>query len=170
MLLAPRFQLNGSVRHIPNGDAGAIATVAAMRSLVREYRRHPTIRAAALSITFTTPERDQPAEVEALFAFVRDHVRYVRDVHEIETIATPTKTLETRMGDCDDQAALLAALLESIGYPTRFVVASYNGSRRYSHVYLQALAGRQWLDMDPTEDRALGWAPPKPSRLWIERV
>lgn len=170
MLQAPRVSLTGRLGTLPNGNAGAYATVAAMRAMVRRYRTHPAIRSAALSITFTTPERDQLSEVDALFSFVRDHVRYVRDVRGVETLATPTKTIELLAGDCDDQSTLLAALLESIGYPTRFVIAGYNGSPYYAHVYLQALTREGWVNLDPTEDHAVGWAPANATRIWIERA
>lgn len=141
-----------------------------MRALVRAFRVNPQLRQAASSIIFTTPQRDQLAEADALFSWVRDSVRYVRDVHEVETLQTPLITWQSRLGDCDDQVTLLASLLESVGYPTRFVAAGYAQPGIFEHVYLQALLGVEWVDMDPTEPHALGWAPPDPVALMIERV
>lgn len=170
MFLAPHATLTARLGSIPNGNDGAFATVSAMRGMVRRYKSHPAIRNAALSITFTTPERDQLAEVDALFSFVRDHIRYVRDVRGIETLATPTKTLEMKAGDCDDQSTLLAAMLESLGYRTRFVIVAFNGSPYFAHVYLQAMTREGWVNLDPTEDHAVGWAPKNATRVWIERA
>jgi len=141
-----------------------------MRRLVREYRKHPDIRQAATTAVFLTPERDELSEVRALFLYVRDGIRYVRDVHEVETLSSPDKTLAGMVGDCDDQSTLLASLLEAIGYPTRFVVAGYSAPGELEHVYLQAFAQGEWIDMDPTESWPMGYAPPDPVTVMIERV
>ena len=79
-------------------------------------------------------------------------------------------TLQGRIGDCDDQVVLLATLLESVGYPTRFVVAGYNVPGQLEHVYLQALLDGQWVDMDPTEQYPMGWAAPRAVAYGVEQV
>lgn len=144
---------------MPAGDGGVFHTLRIMRQMVREFRTDPVILQAARSTIFLTPEKSRPHEVAALFAFVRDSIRYVMDVHEVETLSTPVKTLQARVGDCDDQVTLLATLLESVGYPTRFVIAAYDEPGQWQHVYLQTWIG-EWLDMDPTERNPIGWAPP----------
>lgn len=158
-MLAPTPQLSGQITHIPGGLPGVIQTLAKMRQMVNQSKVSPQIRQAATSAIFLTPEKDELSEVNAIFSLVRDGVRYIKDVHNVETLSTPEKTLEGRMGDCDDQTMLLAALLESVGYPTRFVVAGYHGPD-YEHVYLQAWADGQWINMDPTEQNQMGWEPP----------
>jgi transglutaminase-like putative cysteine protease len=64
----------------------------------------------------------------ALFEYVRDHIRYIKDPVGVESVSDPYYTLARMVGDCDDQAVLLAALYESVGFPTRFVIAGYNGA------------------------------------------
>lgn len=139
---------------------------------------------AARSITFLSPQKDDWAEAVALFNYVRDHVRYVRDVLDVETLSTPQRTLDTRSGDCDDQATLLATLLEAIGFPTRFVVAGYSLPGVYEHVYVQALITgapdlatgiahpdlAQWVSFDPTEQAAAGWEPSDAVAYMVENV
>ena len=166
MMLAPMPTLTGVVLQIPNGRAGVQATVQAMRQLVDQAKVDPAIRQAAQSVVFLQPEKDYLAEAEALFNFVRDSIRYTRDVHGVETLQTPQITLATRMGDCDDQSTLLAAMLESVGIPTRFVVAGYNG-HDFEHVYLQAWCG-DWIGMDATEPHQMGWEPPQPTVIGYE--
>ncbi len=39
----------------------------------------------------------------------------------VDTVHYPYETLRTRTGDCDDTTVLMAALLENVGVPTRFV-------------------------------------------------
>lgn len=170
MRLAPQPTLTGVSVQIRGGLAGVHQTLAQMRRLVREYRTDAQLRQAATSIVFLTPERNQLAEVDALFSWVQEHVRYVRDVHEVETLSSPDKTMQGLVGDCDDQATLLATLLESVGYPTRFVATGYTYPDQLEHVYLQVFVDGDWIDLDPTERMPLGWAPPDPVSTLIERV
>ena len=170
MMLAPQPQLSGRILTLSGGLRGIRQTLDAMRRMVRSYRTDPALRQAATSIVFLTPERDELAEVESLFTWVQQNVRYVRDVLEVETLMTPDKTLLSRLGDCDDQSTLLATLLEAVGYPTRFVAAGYSDPGNVDHVYLQAFVRGQWIDMDPTEPRPMGWAPPQPVAMIIEGV
>jgi transglutaminase-like putative cysteine protease len=166
MMLAPTPNLTGVVIGIPNGRAGVVATVNKMRELVNQGKVDPQIRQAAQSIIFLQPEKDYYAEAEALFNFVRDTIRYTRDVHMVETLQTPAITLATRMGDCDDQSTLLAAMLESVGIPTRFVVAGYSGND-FEHVYLQAWCNH-WIGMDATEPNEMGWEGENPKIIGYE--
>lgn len=153
---------------MPDGVPGVRVTVRTMRALVNLWRVDPRIISAARSIVFLTPAKDAYSEAQALFWYVRDHVRYVMDVNGVETLSTPLMTLETRSGDCDDQSALLATLFEAIGYPTRFVVAGYNEYGVFEHVYLQVLLNDQWITCDPTENEGFGWEPPDAVTMMIE--
>lgn len=141
-----------------------------MRQYVSDGRVNPAIRNCALTIVFSTPARDQFAECDALFSYVREYIRYTRDVLGVETVATAENTLLTKMGDCDDQTVLLCSLVESIGYPTRFVVAGYNSKKHFEHVYCQLCVNNEWVDADPTENHQLGWAPPNPLCINFEQV
>ncbi len=170
MLQAPAPHLSVNVVQVPGGLAGTMTTLDAMRAMVRTARTDPRIISAAVGITWLTPEKQSAHAARALYEYVRDGVRYVPDVHQTETLAYPVVTMERRVGDCDDQSTLLAALLESIGVPTRFILAGYAGNREFEHVYLQCLIDDQWIDCDPTEREFFGWAPPLPSVVYIEPV
>jgi transglutaminase-like putative cysteine protease len=152
------------------GMAGLHQTMRAMRDMVRAARVSPIIRQAAASVAYLTPEKNEAAEVSAIFQFVRDNVRYLKDVNDVETLSTPERTLANRYGDCDDQVTLLCSLLESVGYPTRFVVAAYQSPGEFEHVYAQVHVNDEWIDCDPTEYGSLGYAPPLPVTLYFERV
>ena len=170
MMYAPTPLLHGTLHAIADGLPGVKQTLAVMRQSVREARTDMAIRQAAISIIWLQPENSPLHEVNALFEWVRDRVRYVRDILDVETLSTPAKTLEQMVGDCDDQTALLAAMLESVGYPTRFVIAAYTVPNHFEHVYLQVNIDGEWIDCDPTEKEALGWAPPDALSLKIEKV
>lgn len=145
-------------------------TLAIMREMVRKCRTEPAIRQAATNTIFLTPEKDQYSEAEAIFNFVRDHVRYVRDVLDVETLSTPSMTLAGLIGDCDDQTMLLSAMLESVGYTTRFVIEGYQAPGHFDHVYLQCVVDGVWFSMDPTEPHPMGWSPANPVSQAFENV
>ncbi|MCP4410643.1 MAG: transglutaminase family protein [Gammaproteobacteria bacterium] len=135
-----------------------------MSRLVNEYKKDLTIRELALDLIRGVPGKNWRAEANRIFQFVRDQIRYVRDIQGVETIATPVKTLEYGQGDCDDQVVLLAALLESVSHPTAFVAIGY-GPQQYSHVYLQTRVDRHWIGMDPTEPWPMGMRPKMPYQM-----
>lgn len=126
-----------------------------MARLAREGKKSLPVRLAALQLVESLPQRDWPAEVLALFEFVRDRIRYVRDIRGVETLQQPERTLTFKQGDCDDKAVLLAALLQSIGHPARFhAVAMRPG--KFSHVYVDTLVGGKWVGLETTEDWPMG--------------
>ena len=169
MYLAPIVTLSGVRAAMPSGDSGVFATVRKMRALVNQYKTDMNIRGCALHLLYLIPQKFDCAECESIFDFVRDNIRYTKDVLNIETLSTPVVTLQTRQGDCDDKSTLLAALLESAGYQTRFVVASYV-SGDFEHVYVQVCCDGEWITCDTTENYPFGWEPPAPIRLSIEKV
>lgn len=126
------------------------------------------MRERSLAILHGIPGKDFRSEIERLFYWVRDNIRYTRDVRGVETVQSPEKTLEYRQGDCDDQCTLLAAMLESVGHPARFVAVGFR-PHHFSHVYVEVHTPRGWVALDPTENVAVGWAPPNPvTRMVVE--
>ena len=168
MRLAPQVPFSVSAVPASLGSAGVAQTMREMRRLIDEGKRDAGIIATAHTVIFTQPEKLEAAEACSLFEFVRDHIRYVRDVVGHETLASARITLARQAGDCDDQTVLLGAMLEAVGYPVRLVVAAYDGPGVWAHVYLQVWAEGRWIDCDPTERQAFGWAPPGAMGLWVE--
>lgn len=141
-------------------------TLNLMAELTKNGRRSPAIREKAVELTAFLPQKDRVGEVRAIFEFVRDEIRYVRDIQGIETVHMPEIVLENAAGDCDDKAMLLASLLGSVGYSTRFV-AMGQAPGAYTHVYLEVKMGRDWstaVALDATEPHHMGWRPPSASR------
>lgn len=157
---------NGGVR--PGGSAfsrtsypGLDTVLEEMKRLVTEYKGHPEIRDRAVAVTAGIPRDIRTALPDrrnfhniasAIYDWMKRNIEYVRDPDGIEWLQTPLKTLEVGYGDCDDMATLAAALMGSIGIPTRFKVvkADPNNRERYSHVYLEYQADGQWKPFDPT--------------------
>ena len=134
-----------------------------MRLAVIEGKKSPEIRQLALSIVRNVAAKNWRGEIDALFRWVQDRIRYVRDPTDIEMLHTPGGVLRDGQSDCDGQAVLLASLLESIGHPTRFVAISLSPGE-WQHVYAQTVYGRSgrpnWVTLDTTEPRPMGWEPP----------
>ena len=152
---------------MPPGPAGTAMTLRLMRQLSLSGARDSVVRDAATSIikNARVPANDHRGEMDALFKFVRDKVRYVRDPVGVELIQSPRRTLTNLTGDCDDKTTLLAALLSSIGHPAtmRFRVIGTKKNQHYSHVYLVARLGKKDVPLDPTPTGvAMGWEFPRP--------
>lgn len=145
---------------IPEGKAGMIATLRAMRQFARDAVRDPAqkIRTLAIHLTHELPPRSYQREVKRLHEFVRDEIRYVRDPAGVELVSTPARTLEIRAGDCDDKSVLLAALLESLGHPAQFKVIGLNGGP-FSHVFVETKIGHSWVPLETIINRPMGWYP-----------
>lgn len=163
---APELPDRATLEDFPDGEAGTRAVLRRMREIVREAKKHPLIRAQAVAIVQRVPAKNWPAEAAAVQDWVRQHIRYTRDVLGVETLQTPAYLLRVRAGDCDDHSMLVAALLESIGHPTRFVAI---GARPgvYSHVFCETRLGYQWRALETTAPLPFGRAPSLRYRLTV---
>lgn len=129
-----------------------------MARLVRDGKKLPIVRHIANMLTSDLTQKDWLAEIKTLHAFVRDRIRYVRDVNGVETLHTPDKILEYKQGDCDDKSVLLASMLEAIGHKTRLVAIGFSPNR-YSHVFPEVLYRGKWIPLETTEPVDIGWTP-----------
>jgi transglutaminase-like putative cysteine protease len=144
------------------GAQGTKQTLGIMRQLALEGSRMLDVRETAIRILKAAhvAPRDYLGEIRALFQFVRDQVRYTRDVAGVETLQSPRYTLKALVGDCDDKSVLLAALLRSVGHPAelgfRAIAVAPGGP--YQHVYVVAGLGGRRIPLDPTnQNGGLGW-------------
>lgn len=104
-------------------------------------------------------QKDFLGEAERLLAFVRDDIRYVKDIDGVETLHDPVTLLRLGAGDCDDKAILLASLLLSIGHTPRYIAVGF-APDEYSHVWVQDYLDDQWVDLEPTEPIPFGQSIP----------
>ena len=152
------------VFRISEGSEGVRETLVLMRSIVRKAKSDPLVITTARSITRMVPQKNWRGEVEALFRFVRDRIRYVMDPNDVEALSTPERLLSIGAGDCDDKATLLAALLEAIGHPSRFVAVWFEPGS-LTHVYVEAKIGQDWIPLETTEMIAMGRLPFDPASV-----
>lgn len=138
-----------------------------MARLAREGSRRIEVRNLAVEITtrgFLTGsglrQKDFAGEARRLCDFVRDHIRYVRDIADVETLHDPVTLLQIGAGDCDDKAILLAALLLSIGHDRVRFIAMAQAPGQYGHVWVQDCIGGRWIDLETTEPIPYGASVP----------
>jgi hypothetical protein len=129
-----------------------------MRQLTLAGKKLPVVRQTAVLLTQGLPQKDWGAEINALYSFVRDRIRYVRDIRNVETLHTADRVLANKQGDCDDKSVLLASLLESLGHKTRFVAVGFKAAD-FNHVYVEVYVNGKWLPLETTEPVNAGWSP-----------
>jgi transglutaminase-like putative cysteine protease len=145
---------------IPDGDAGIEQTVRWMKALVHGSGgvRSAEVREAALAAARGV-ERGQH-EIDSVFNWVKDNIEFRGEYGE--TLQEPRMTLRYRAGDCDDQSMLMAAMLASLGYQTRFRTVALAGEQEFSHVYAEVRDKQtgDWIPVDTTVRRSYpGWEP-----------
>jgi transglutaminase-like putative cysteine protease len=135
--------------------------------LIREGARDFYVRQKAIEIFRKAGARpkDRFGEVLSLFHWVRNNIRYTRDIFRVELLHTARRMLELQAGDCDDMTILLGAMLVATGHPVRIALTGFRLEKPhvYSHIYLEVNVNGKWIALDPTMDRPIGWAPPA---LW----
>lgn len=122
-----------------------------------------------MAIVGDVPGKDHRGEIDRVFRWVRDCIRYLRDPVGVELVQTPDKTLQYRQGDCDDQVTLLASLLGAIGIRSRFKAVGFMPGS-LTHVFLEALDNSNWIALDPIMAVPTGWQPPGTVSEMIEDV
>lgn len=136
-------------------------TLKLMSLLTKTGKKSGEVRQKALSLTQGLRSKDRIGEIKALWSYVKNNIRYVRDIRNVETVQTPEQTLRQGSGDCDDKSLLLASLLESIGHPSAFwCIGTEPG--KFSHVLVLTRIGpKKWLPLETTVAEAdFGWTPP----------
>ena len=165
--IPPPMQL--SVTAIPGGAKGTKATLEQMKKIaigaVTDPEYGAFIRGLAIKITADAgcETKEHYCEAKALGDWVRDEVRWIRDIHGFETLQWPKRTLAYGAGDCDDLSILLAALAVSIGFKVYFkaIAANSNNKSEFSHVYVLLKVGKKKIPTDPTvKSSKFGWESP----------
>ena len=120
------------------------------------------MRLLAEEVTKHLRSKDTVSEALAFYHLVLDRTRYMRDPRSVELVRAPWVVVDQIMAghtpglDCDDQSALLCALLASSGHECRVVTVAFRnmfhqGVRQYSHVFAQTKEPRtgRWITLDP---------------------
>lgn len=71
-----------------------------------------------------------------IWKYIKDNIKYVRDLIGIEQIRTPERLLSDKIGDCEDYSIFAASILKNLGYNPKFLVVAMDGG--YQHIYVIA--------------------------------
>lgn len=91
-------------------------------------KNDPVLRQKAIDASKDCWSGDKECQLISIYDYVVHDIKYYSDPRDDEYIQTPYQTLEYKGGDCEDLAALLNSLLESIGIKTLLVLSE-------SHAY-----------------------------------
>lgn len=151
-----------------------------LAKLIEKSTVDPLVRNAALTLTHDVDSRDDAGEVEAIFQAVKrgsDKVKglsrglkYMSDPRWADFFTAPARLLQQCQndhcaGDCDDHAALICALLGSLGFITG-LRAWGRVKGEFTHVYavvaMPKIGPTEFVGLDTTvEESEVGWEPPK---------
>ncbi len=141
---------------IPAGDAGAVLTLATMRSLVRDARADPWAVAEARRWIDADPADDADAIIARIQEFFAERFQFAYDPAWMDRVSSPILLLQELaargrvQGDCDD-AAVLAAFFGSVsGLPYKFRAVAFTSSGPLSHVYTLLRGTTEPLSLDVT--------------------
>ena len=103
---------------------------------------------ARLAVSKVDPRATPDANMLAVPLFVRDTIRYAREVPE--SFAGLEALYQLGAGDCDCMSRAAAAMLIRLGYRVRWALG-WEGAHP-THIWIQAWSddARQWLDLDPS--------------------
>jgi len=154
----PRQVLLGDILTVKTENLRAICsegpnTSAKLRSQLREYLKpelniesdDELIRAKALEITRGARNPMERARRCLRWIYV--------NVEKKPVIGVPSaaQTLKTLVGDCNEHAALLTALLRASGIPARVCAGLvYARGKFFYHAWNEAFLGGGWISMDAT--------------------
>lgn len=116
----------------------------------------PDVRRIAEDVT--AGARTDRERAERLHGFVKSHVAFVKEKRE--TFSPTLRTLEIGMGDCDDSARALMALLRSLDMPSRLeTLPSRASGIPPLHVAAQVKLGNGWEWLETSVDARAGEHP-----------
>lgn len=162
----PHSPALGHKEPLLNGEAGTAQTIALLRRLVDQALEDPAIIRKAIEIVRGVPAFDDLGEVQAIYDWVKTHIRYTKDPVTKEKLYPPAELLKIRAGDCDDISTLINVFATSLGYPSRWVTISTQADSpaEFTHVYSEVEVppgSKNWVALDAARlDSRFGEEPP----------
>jgi hypothetical protein len=151
---------------IGDGDLGTAQTIDHIRRLVHDGMTDQLVNRLAITIVRRSgvAQFDFVGEMWALYTWVLQNIRFVRDTFGVETLRSAREILQVQAGDCDDiNGILLPSMLLAIGAHVRLVTISSDPQdpQTFSHIYCEVeLPNGQWLPLDAARrDPAFGRGP-----------
>ncbi|KAA8997127.1 transglutaminase domain-containing protein [Paenibacillus spiritus] len=96
-------------------------------------------------------------KVKLIYNYVVDNIKYDYTLAAnlpADYIPNIENTLSSKKGICYDYSALFAAMLRSVGVPTKLVMGSSDYVKEY-HAWNEVMVGGTWITIDTTVDAGL---------------
>lgn len=168
---------------IPDDWNGIRFQIGRMIPLVQRDIASPYVVELARAMVLRCPSRDFRCELGRIFESVKRNMRFVEDPRGRELIQAPERMAKRMLsglamkgqgkipanayllsGDCDEHAAMTAALAAAVGYPVAFgfggsggrAVVSGRTVPTYHHVWGEAQLNGVWIPLDTTGGKGIG--------------
>lgn len=146
--------MNGSTPTLRVNRPRLIDVVTWMKRFAHKGKSDLEVRQLVETICKDLVQGDYAGEVLAIYYWVCQNIRYMRDIHDVEFVKEPRQIVLTRSGDCDDIATLLAAMCMASGNTCEFLLASYSPSQPLpTHVFLRVHTPSGPMVLDPVANR-----------------
>ncbi|MEM5806978.1 MAG: transglutaminase family protein [Candidatus Aenigmatarchaeota archaeon] len=149
------------------GDDGIRETLLKMRELIYNTDKNRIVKEKARQLIKDISPLDYEKQIEVIFRWVTNNVKYVRDIRGVEELTSPDiiienieKKQETHSSDCDDIAMLLSALLRAVGFKTRLEAIALHNNIAYDHARVSVLNPKtnKWIALEgTTKDKPIGF-------------
>ena len=106
-----------------------------LADIVVKYSVHPEVRKLASKLIRGCKDYDTRCELEAIYSFVKNNIRYTEDVSYVDSYHSPLRILELGIADCDDFTILIDSLLASIGWTVGSRIISVKPDKPFHHIY-----------------------------------
>jgi hypothetical protein len=163
------------------GYNGAPQTIALMSKVALEDAKHFETRQLAEAVCEGLDSKDYVSEYLALYYFLLQRTRYMRDPRRTELVRAPWVISKQILSghrpscDCDDMGTWLAAAVLAVGGTAQFATVAFNNAffgneRQYGHVFTCAIEPktRTRIILDPVaaEKTAQMLARVQAARVW----
>lgn len=163
-------------KFIGYGDEAIANTLQIMKDIINKSSQDYYVRRWTEQIVGNSGKCDID-KIRALFFFLANHTKYLKDTHGFELLKTPQISLQLmEVGDipqldCDDYVILSLSLLKSIGYPVAMRAIAMDEDKKLKHVYGLVKAKQSWIPIDLTKpENDIGWEYPYATRVITTKV
>lgn len=117
--------------------------------LIEKYCINTKIRDIAIKIIKNT-KPNTIEQIKKIYDYVFYEIKYQNDIKDIDVFYNPLKTIEVKVGDCDDKTILTGTLLKTTGYEPLIVIA---GNEYYSHIFSATLLNNDYIFLDTSTSK-----------------
>ena len=143
-------------------SSGIKDTLKRMGNIIEVGSKNNEIRKMAVSaMAGSMPGSLKRDHAIMIFDYIRNLIRYVDDIDQIETLQDALLTIHNGFGDCDDMTIALGSLLKAVGFPVGLVAVQMKEFNDYNHVYLVCYTSEGFIFFDATnKTQPAGWQLP----------